>query len=74
MLTMFVLFLVFALCGRLLGFAFKVTWNIAKFFLFVVFLPAILVMAVLGGLISLAWPILVVAGIVFIAKKCVTCA
>ncbi len=71
MFTMFILFFAFAFCGRLIGFAFKATWNIAKFFLFVVFLPAILVMTVLGGIISIAWPIFVIVGIALIIKKCV---
>ena len=71
MLTMIIMFFVLAFCGRLLGFAFKATWNIMKFFLFVVFLPLMIVFAVFGGLISLTWPILVIAGIIFIVKKCV---
>ncbi|MCR5557581.1 MAG: hypothetical protein K6F75_08520 [Butyrivibrio sp.] len=74
MLTLIMMFFVFAFCGRLLGFAFRATWNITKFFLFVVFLPAILVFAIIGGLISIAWPILVIAGIVLLVKRCATCA
>ena len=74
MLTLVILFFAFAFCGRLIGFAFKATWNIAKFFLFVVFLPAMLVIAIIGGLISLAWPILIIAGIVLIVKNCTRCA
>ncbi len=69
MITMFILFLVFALCGRILGFAFKVTWNVAKFFLFCIFLPAILVMTIVGGLLSIAWPVLVVIGIACLVKR-----
>ncbi len=71
MFTMFILFLVFALCGRVLGFAFKVTWNVAKFFLFCIFLPAIIVMTIVGGLFSFAFPILVVIGIACIVKNLV---
>ena len=74
MLTLIMMFFGFAFCGRLLGFAFRATWNIAKFFLFVVFLPAILVFSIIGGLISIAWPILVIAGIVLLVKRCATCA
>ena len=47
----------------LIGFAFKATWGIFKVMTFLVFLPLILVGLVFGGLISIAFPILVVVGL-----------
>lgn len=56
--------------GKLIKYAVKATWGIAKILVTVVFLPLILVGLVLSGLIFIAFPILVVIGIVtmFCAK------
>ena len=35
MLTLFFLIMALALTGKILGFAFRATWSIAKFFLFI---------------------------------------
>lgn len=74
MLTLIILFFAFAVCGRLVGFMFKAAFNIMMFFLAIVLLPLILVAVIFGGLISFAWPILVIAGIIYIVKRCVRCA
>jgi hypothetical protein len=50
--------------GKILKFAIKATWSIAKIMVTLVFLPVILVGLVLAGLLTLALPILVVIGIV----------
>ena len=50
--------------GKILKFAIKATWSIAKVMVTLVFLPVILVGLVLAGLLTLALPILVVIGIV----------
>lgn len=61
--------LLFAICmiwvfGKLFFFGIKAAWGISKFLLTVVLLPLILIGLVLGGLISIAFPILIVVGIV----------
>ena len=50
--------------GKILKFAIKATWSVAKIMVTLVFLPVILVGLVLAGLLTLALPILVVIGIV----------
>lgn len=61
--------LLFAICmigvfGKLFFFGLRAAWGISKFILTIVFLPLILVGLVFGGLITLAFPILIVVGII----------
>lgn len=61
--------LLFTICmiwifGKLLIFGVKAAWGISKLLLTVVFLPLILIGMVIGGLMSIAFPILIVVGIV----------
>lgn len=61
--------LLFAICmfgvfGKLFFFGLRAAWGISKFVLTIVFLPLILVGLVVGGLITLAFPILIVVGII----------
>lgn len=63
MLTLLFIILFFGIFGRMIGFAFKATWGIFKVMTFLVFLPLILVGLVFGGLIYIAFPILVVVGL-----------
>ena len=63
MLTLLFIILFFGIFGRMIWFAFKATWGIFKVMTFLVFLPLILVGLVFGGLISIAFPILVVVGL-----------
>ena len=50
--------------GKLFIFGVKAAWGISKLLLTVVFLPLILVGMVIGGLMSIAFPILIIVGIV----------
>ena len=50
--------------GKLFIFGVKATWGISKLLLTVVFLPLILIGMVIGGLMSIAFPILIIVGIV----------
>ena len=50
--------------GKLFIFGVKATWGITKILVTVVFLPLILIGLVIGGLVSLALPILLVVGVV----------
>lgn len=61
--------LLFTICmiwifGKLLIFGVKAAWGISKLLLTVVFLPLILIGMVIAGLMSIAFPILIVVGIV----------
>ena len=61
--------LLFTICmiwvfGKLFIFGVKAAWGISKLLLTVVLLPVILIIMAVGGLISLAFPILIVIGIV----------
>lgn len=60
--------LLFGVCmllvfGKILIFGIKVSWGILKILLSVVFLPFILIGLVISGLLSIAFPILIVIGI-----------
>ena len=50
--------------GKMIGFAFRATWGLFKVLMYIVFLPLILVGMVFGGLLYLAFPILLIVGIV----------
>ena len=66
--------LLFAICmiwvfGKLFIFGIKAAWGISKFIVTVVLLPLVLIGLVVGGFIYLAFPILVVVGIVSLICK-----
>ena len=61
--------LLFMLCllgvfGKLLVFGIRATWGIAKILFTIVFLPVVLLALVFSGLLYVAFPVLVVIGIV----------
>ena len=64
MLSLLFIVFFFMIFGRMIGFAFKATWGVFKIVTFLVFLPLILIGLVVGGLISIAFPILLVVGAV----------
>ena len=53
---------------KLIGFAIRAAWRISKVLVTLVFLPLILIGLVLGGLIYLAFPILILVGLVALFK------
>lgn len=55
--------LFFLIFGRMIGFAFRMTWGIFKVLLYIVFLPLILLLMVFGGLIYIALPLLIIVGV-----------
>ena len=66
--------LLFGICmlmvfGKLLVFGIKAAWGISKMIVTIVFLPLALIVMVFAGLIKLAFPILIVIGIVSLLKK-----
>ena len=69
MLTLLIMIMFFAVFGKLLGFAFKVGWGMLKIAAYLIFLPAIVLMMIFGGLLYVALPILIIAGIVGMAAR-----
>lgn len=69
MLTLIITIMFFLVFGRLLLFAIKVGWSIFKIAAFLIFLPALVLMMIFGGLIYLAIPILIIAGIAGLAAN-----
>lgn len=57
-------FLLFFVFGKILVFAIKATWHIAKIFCFVILLPMVLIGLVLKGLMIISLPTLIVIGII----------
>ncbi len=68
-----ILFFVFFILvfGRMIGFAFQATWGLFKVLLYVVFLPLILICLVIGGLLYIAFPILIIVGLISLIVKVV---
>lgn len=64
MLTFIFVCLMFGIFGKLIGLAFKMTWGITKVLFTLVFLPVILIALAIGGLVTIALPILIVVGII----------
>ena len=64
MLTFIFICLMFVIFGKLIGLAFKMTWGITKVLFTLVFLPVILIALAIGGLVTIALPILIVVGII----------
>ncbi|MCF2683699.1 hypothetical protein [Faecalicatena contorta] len=61
--------LLFAICMiwvfvKLFFFGIKAAWGISRFLLTIVLLPVILIVMVVGGLIYIAFPVLLIVGIV----------
>ncbi len=69
MLTLLMMIMFFVVFGKLLGFAFKVGWGMFKIAAYLVFLPAIVLMLIFGGLLYVALPILIIAGIFGMAAR-----
>ena len=64
MLSLLFVICMFGIFGKLFFFGLRAAWGISKFILTIVFLPLILVGLVVGGFITLAFPILIVVGII----------
>ena len=64
MLTLIMTIMFFVVFGKLLGLSLRVGWSVFKIAAFLIFLPAIVLMMIFGGLLYIALPILIIAGIV----------
>ena len=68
MLNLLFTILMIIVFGKLIGVAIRATWGIAKILVSLVFLPLILIGLVLGGLIWLAFPVLLIVGVISLFK------
>ena len=64
MFTLLFIFCMFCVFGKLFCFGLKAAWGISKFVLNIVFLPLILIVMVAGGLLSVAFPLLLIIGVI----------
>lgn len=69
MLTLLFIILLFSVFGKLLGFALRATWGMTRIIFSIIFLPLTLVGMVFIGLIHIAFPLLVVIGIVVLVQS-----
>ncbi len=69
MLTMFFIICMIAIFGKLAVLAIKGAWGLTKVLFSLVFLPFILIGLVIKGLIFLAFPILVIFGLVVLFSE-----
>ena len=69
MLTFIFTIFMFLIFGKILVFAVKAAWGISKIVLTVVFLPIILIALVAGGLLYIAFPILIVLGLISLVAR-----
>ncbi len=68
MFTLLFTILTFIVFGKLLIFAIKASWGIARILVTVIFLPLALIALVVAGIIYLAVPLLLIAGVVSFVK------
>ena len=71
MITLIFSILMIAVFGRLLMFAIRLAWGALKVVLSLVFLPAALILLFIKGLFTVAFPILIIVGLIsiFIPKQ-----
>lgn len=67
MLTLLFIILLLIVFGKLLGFAIKASWGILKILFTVIFLPVLLILLVVVGLMYVALPVLLILGVVAVA-------
>ena len=66
--TLLFLILFFGLFGKLAGFAFRMTWSLMKFMLVIMIVP-IIIIAIIGGLVKIALPVLAIVAVVYLIRK-----
>lgn len=64
MLTLLFVFCMLGVFGKLFFFGLKAAWGISKFVLGIVILPIVLIALVVGGLLSVAFPLLLIVGLI----------
>ena len=64
MLTILILIFLFGIFGKLFFFGIRAAWGISKFILMLVFFPVILIGMLVIGLVKIAFPLLIIFGVV----------
>ena len=64
MLTLLFIICMFGVFGKLFFFGIRAAWGISKFVLMVVFFPVILLGMLVVGLVKLAFPLLLIFGVI----------
>ena len=68
MITLFVI-LMFMFFGKMIIFGIKAAWGFGKFVIGLILLPILIVGVIAAGLIYLALPLLVIAGVILLVRK-----
>ena len=68
MFTILFTILTFIVFGKLLIFAIRASWGLARILVTVIFMPLALIMLVVAGLVYLAVTLLLIAGVVSLVK------
>ncbi|MBQ3786237.1 MAG: hypothetical protein II799_03085 [Lachnospiraceae bacterium] len=69
MLTMLFIIFMIGFVFKSIGLAFKLSWGILKVLFTIVFWPIILIGLVIGGLMQIAFPLLIIAGVVLLVRS-----
>lgn len=69
MLSILFIVLMVMVFGKLIGLAFRATWGITKIVFSFVLFPVVLIALFIGGLVYIAIPILLLAGIIALIKS-----
>ena len=72
MLTALFIIMLIIVFGKILIFALKAAWGIGKIVLTVIFLPVILIIMAISGLLSVAFTLLVFVGIISLIAGLIT--
>ena len=64
MLTLLFMIVMIGVIGKIIGFAFRMSWGLLKILFTIAFWPLILIGMVIAGLIEIAFPILIVIGLI----------
>lgn len=69
MLTLIFLILLFGIFGKILGLSIRAAWGITKVLFSLIFLPVFLIVLLIGGLLYIAFPLLLIIGIVVLYSE-----
>lgn len=69
---LFITFMI-VIFGRLAIISFRVTWSLVRVIFTLVFLPLVFILALCGGLLKIAFPILLIVGIISLFTDKTTC-
>ena len=68
MITLFII-LMFMFFGKMIIFGIKAAWGLGKFVIGLILLPILIIGVIAAGLVYLALPLLVIAGVILLIRK-----